>query len=332
MSLNKAVFRPIELAEMVEKVVLDPPTMFPELSHLVQQDNEMEEIAAPLDLYTGPTAEDLRREAAEFMIKWEAEKEAMLEAARAEAEAILNEAKDKAQEILTRGGEESEASKAEAQSQGEQIIAEAQEKAKEIEAECRAAMELAHKEKEEEGLALGKEQGFIEGHAEVERLVARTRTVLERAQAKRGDILLETEQEIVNLVLLISRKVVKIISENQREVIKANVVQALRKVKGKGNITIRVNTADLQLSTEHTKNFIALVEGSPDIQIQEDSSVDAGGCIIETDFGEIDARIASQLAELEAKILEISPIRSRAKPAPSNGLGGLTGQNGNNGK
>jgi flagellar assembly protein FliH len=45
----------------------------------------------------------------------------------------------------------------------------------------------------------------------------------------------------------------------------------------------------------------------------EDTSVDEGGCVIETDFGEIDARIASQLAELEAKILEISPIKSWAK-------------------
>jgi hypothetical protein len=41
--------------------------------------------------------------------------------------------------------------------------------------------------------------------------------------------------------------------------------------------------------------------------------VDKGGCIIETDFGEIDARISSQLAELESKILEISPMRSSIK-------------------
>jgi flagellar assembly protein FliH len=55
------------------------------------------------------------------------------------------------------------------------------------------------------------------------------------------------------------------------------------------------------------------VEGAKSIQVVEDTSVDEGGCIIETDFGEIDARIASQLAELESKILEISPIKSWAK-------------------
>jgi flagellar assembly protein FliH len=94
------------------------------------------------------------------------------------------------------------------------------------------------------------------------------------------------------------------------------VVQALRKVKGKGNIIIHVNMADLKLSTEHVKDFINLVEGAKSLQIVEDSSVDEGGCVIETDFGEIDARIASQLSELEAKILEVSPIKSREKTAP----------------
>jgi flagellar assembly protein FliH len=136
---------------------------------------------------------------------------------------------------------------------------------------------------------------------------------LQRAQDKRAEILEETEQEIISLVLLIARKVVKVISESQRSVVIANVAQALRKVKGRGNIIIRVNLADIKLTTEHIKEFINRVEGAKSIQVVEDTSVDEGGCIIETDFGEIDARIASQLAELESKILEISPIKSSVK-------------------
>jgi flagellar assembly protein FliH len=73
---------------------------------------------------------------------------------------------------------------------------------------------------------------------------------------------------------------------------------------------------DVKLSTEHIKDFIQVVEGAKSIQVVEDSTVDQGGCIIETDFGEIDARITSQLAELETKILEMSPIKSKAKITP----------------
>jgi flagellar assembly protein FliH len=133
---------------------------------------------------------------------------------------------------------------------------------------------------------------------------------------KRQQILDETEQQIVELVILMARKVVKVISESQRNVVMTNVLQALRKVKGRGDVTIRVNLSDVQLTTEHTKDFLQAVESVKNISVVEDSSVDRGGCIIETDFGAIDARISSQLTELEQKILEISPIRTVMKTNP----------------
>ena len=137
--------------------------------------------------------------------------------------------------------------------------------------------------------------------------------MIEAVQAKRQEILDNTEQQIVNLVILISRKVVKIMSENQKSVIMSNVLQALKKVKGSGDVTLRVNLADVKLTTEHIKDFIHQVENIKNISVVEDSSVEKGGCIVETDFGAIDARISSQLNELETQILNISPIKTVGK-------------------
>ncbi len=58
------------------------------------------------------------------------------------------------------------------------------------------------------------------------------------------------------------------------------------------------------------KDFLRLVENAKNITVMEDTAVERGGCIIETDFGLIDARISSQLHEIEEKILELMPIRS----------------------
>jgi flagellar assembly protein FliH len=312
--MAKAVFRPGEIEVNEAKIVLAPPTSFPELSHLAPAESEAEELP-DVEVFSGPTVEDLRREADAFRLQWESEKEALLNSTRAEADLIIKEAEEAAFREVKRRTDEAQSMKRHAQEEAEKILAAAREKAGQIEADSRVAFETERREAEEEGRSIGREAGYEDGKAEMERLVQRTQTVLERAQNKRAEILEETEQEIVNLVLLISRKVIKVISESQRNVIISNVVQALRKVKGRGDIIIRVNIADLKLSTEHIKDFINLVEGSKSVQILEDSSVDEGGCIIETDFGEIDARISSQLAELEAKILEISPIKSRAKIA-----------------
>jgi flagellar assembly protein FliH len=308
----KAVFRPEELVVLPDKVIIESPTSYPDLAHLMQVE-EVEEIPDEVEEYSGPTADDLRREAEMFKAQWEEEKEKMAANARREAEVIIQDAQKAAFQEIQRKTDEGQVIKQQAEEEAQRILAEAKVRATELESEIRQSLEAERKDARDTGREEGRKAGFADGKAEVERLIERTQVVLERAQGKRGEILAETEKEIVDLVLLISRKVIKVISENQRNVITSNVVQALRKVKAKGNVIIRVNMADLKLATEHKQDFIRLMEGVQSIQLVEDSSVDSGGCIIETDFGEIDARISSQLAELESKILEISPIRSSIK-------------------
>ena len=312
--MAKAVFRPGELILVHDKLMIETPDRFTDcqdFSHHHHKEVEIE--IEPEERYTGPTAEDLRREADEFRAQWEIEKQAMIDSAKAAAGDIAQAASLSAEQEKQQAAEAAEALKAAAREEAEQIIAEARKQAEELAAETRKTLETEKAEALEQGREAGREEGYAAGQAEVDRLIARTRVVLERAQDKRGEILSDTEREIIDLVLLMSRKVVKVISENQREVVVSNVVQALRKVRDRGNIIIRVNLVDLKLTTAHTNNFIKMLEGAKSIQVAEDSSVDPGGCIIETDFGEIDARISSQLAELEAKILEVSPIKSKLK-------------------
>ena len=308
----KAVFRNSELVELPDKIVLDPPTNFIELSHLTAVEEEIETLA-DVEEYRGPTVDDLQREAEAFKSRWEVEKEKMVANAKEEAEKIIRDAQDAAFHEVRLRTDEAQVLKLQAEEEAEKIMADARGKIAELENEVRQSLDNEIKQARDKGREEGRDDGYGEGKAEVERLIERTQVVLERAQNKRGEILSETEQQVIDLVLLIARKVVKTISENQRDVIIPNIIEALRKVKAKGNIIIRVNLADLQMATKHKEEFIKLMEGANSIQLVEDTTVDPGGCIIETDFGEIDARIASQLAELENKILEISPIKSRVK-------------------
>jgi flagellar assembly protein FliH len=308
----KAVFRQNELIPLPDKIILDSPTSYPDLAHLKQAE-EVEQDADDVEVYTGPTADDLRREAEIFKSRWEEEKERMFSDARARAEGIIQDAQDTAQREIQSRTDEALLIKQKAEEEAKKIIESAKKKSLEIEAEVKKTLDGEVKAEREKGREEGKESGFAEGKAEVERLISRTQVMLERAQEKRGEILKETEKEIVDLVLLISRKVIKVISENQKNIIISNVAEAMRKVRAKGDVIIRVNLADLKLATEHKQEFTSLAEGVKSIHVVEDSSVDRGGCIIETDFGEIDARISSQIAELESRILEISPIRSSIK-------------------
>ncbi len=308
--MAKSVFRPTEINKSDDKVML-------KLSRNYAPEVE-EEIEEEIPEYIGPTADDLRREAEHFKAEWDVEKQKLLDSTQMEAEQIIKNAEKAAFDEVKRKTDQANVIKAQAELEAQKIIKEAELKALEIQQESEKNRDKVISEAYKEGLTKGSEEGYSSGKNEVQRLIDRLHTILERILDKRQEILDETEQQIVELVILMTRKVVKVISESQRNVVMTNIVQALRKVKGRGDVTIRVNLSDVQLATEHTKEFMSSVENIKNISIVEDTTVERGGCIIETDFGAIDARISSQLSELEQKILEISPIKTITKTTAIN--------------
>lgn len=310
--MGKNVFRPGEVQYKQHKVFLRPPEPVAVRSRGSQGQAELVPVEE-MDEYTGPTADQLRREAEAFKEQWESEKEEMISEARSEAERITNEAEEEAFRRIREKTEEANTTKQEAEEAAEQIrqaaeaekeriIAEAQENAKQIESE---AWQRGQKE--------GREAGIEEGKGEIQRVIDRFHVVLSKAIERRNEIIQESETQVVNLVLSIAKKVIKVISENQRNVVINNITQSLQKLQQKSDIVVRVNLADLEIATKHKEDILKMAERVQTITIAEDATVDPGGAIIETDFGEIDARIASQLREIEDRILELTPIKTKLK-------------------
>lgn len=299
--MNKNLFQPGEIKTKEGEFKLGLVHTFEEPVEEV----EVEEVPQ----YTGPTADDLKREAEDFKVQWESEKQKMLDDAQAQANAIIESAKNAAFEEVKKQTDEAQTIKAQAETEAQKIIVDAREQASQIQAKSEIEKDEIKRNSYEEGLKEGKKDGYDSGKEEVNRLIDRSHKILEAVLNRREQILNETEEQIIQLVLLMTRKVVKVMSENQKSVVMANVLSALKKVKARGDVTIRVNLEDVKLTTEHIKDFTEQVESVSGITVVEDSSVEKGGCIVETDFGAIDARISSQLSELESKILEISPMK-----------------------
>ncbi|MBQ1949405.1 MAG: flagellar assembly protein FliH [Treponema sp.] len=304
--MAKQVFRPneIKVKEIEKKFSLPlihdfaPPPV----------EEKVEEV-----VYDGPTADDIRKEAEAFKKGWEIEKQHMMEEAQKQAADIVSKAQDEALAISQKQTEETETARKNAEDQAAQIIEDAKKEAEQIVQTAHAEEEKIRSEAIEKGFAQGHEDGLKSGEDEINRLTERMRRMLEAIMNRREEILRETEQQIVELVILMTRKVVKIISETQKTTVVSNVIAALKKVKTRGNVVLHVNTEDLKIASANVAEFIKRIENIQGITVMEDSSVEKGGCIVETDFGAIDARIASQLGELESKILEVSPVKSISK-------------------
>ncbi|MCQ2576724.1 MAG: flagellar assembly protein FliH [Treponema sp.] len=299
--MAKTVFRPGETNTPEKKVML------PLVHDYAPVEEVIEEV---VEEYKGPTADDLRREAEAFKKQWEIDKQAMLADARKEADAIIKKAEDVAFSEVQQKQNEIQILKADAEDEAAKIIEQAKMQAAQIVADAEAERERLQRDAYREGYDKGHEEGYEKGKAEVERLIERMHRVLEAVMQRREEILKDTESQIVELVVLMARKVIKILSENQKNVVMANTLAALKKVKTRGEVILRLNVEDVKLTSEHVSEFIQHVENVKGITVMEDSTVERGGCIVETDFGAIDARISSQLQELENKILEVSPVKN----------------------
>jgi len=305
--MAKTVFRPGEAKQTEEKVMLP---LFKDYSPVEEVEEEV------VEEYTGPTADDLRREAEEFKKQWEVEKQKMLTDAQVAADSIVKKAEDTAFDEVKRQSDQAAIIKADAENEAAAIIEKAKNEAAQIIAEAQAERDKQKSDAQKEGFEQGHNEGYDKGVDEVNRLIERMHKILEAVMQRRDEILQDTESQIVELVILMARKVIKILSENQKNVIMANTLAALKKVRTRGEVTLRVNLEDVKLTTQHVEEFIQHVENVQGINVLEDSSVEKGGCIVETDFGSIDARISSQLTELENKILEISPLKTIKRSDP----------------
>jgi flagellar assembly protein FliH len=301
----KNVFRADEILYQSRKIFIEPPR--------VEAPPEEPQSVEPSVEYTGPTADDVRREADAFKAHWEEEKARLLSVAQEEAQAIKKEAERVAFDEVKRKNNQAQKIRQEAEDAAKHLLEEARQQAAALEGEIRGRVEKIEQEAREKGGGEGREQGFQQGQAEVQRLIDNLQRIISAAIERRNLIIEESETQVINLVLLIAKKVIKVISENQKNVVINNVVQALRKLKSRGEVVIRVNLADLELTSAHIADFMKMVENVKSITVLEDSSVDRGGCILETDFGQIDARISSQLSEIEERILELAPIRAKGE-------------------
>ena len=311
--MAKRIFKPFEVKEIGSKVLIAPPEIRPrwqpeegyDKEEKVEEVEEIKDQAAAPETAASPPQPSPEEERMRLLD----EAKRLKDDAEAEAKRIKEEAEDAAFKLMQKSNADARKMKEDAQQESKKTVEEAEKKAKDLEEASKQKAIALLQETRTKAAEEGREEGFAQGKEEMERLIGRLQIVMGAAIDQKKNIIENTEKQLIDLVVLITRKVVKVISETEKKVVVENLKEALKKVGKESEIVIRVNTADLGLTTKHKKAFIAMVEELKNVRIEEDSRVDPGGCIIETSFGDIDARIQTQLQVLEDKIRELVPIK-----------------------
>ena len=309
MAPNKLVFKPEQIALLQESVSIELPDRYKKFQGIEDVDEyEVDAEGNVIEQYHGPTIEEIEAELERYRKETEEEIRQSLEDAHDKAKNIEEEGKAVAFNLIQESKEKAKREEEAARVNAEQIVERAKIEVERMikEAEMRVA-EIEH-EAYQKGYDAGREVGFKKGQSEVRRLIDRLGTIVGQAIDVREDIIAASEKQMVDMILMIARKVIKDEVVERKEVVLNNIREALRRIKDRDRVNIRVNFADLELTTAHKDELIKMMESLRKVNIYEDSRVDRGGCIIETDVGSIDARISTQLKEIEEAIRNAEPL------------------------
>ncbi|MFO7707980.1 MAG: FliH/SctL family protein [Desulfobacterales bacterium] len=149
------------------------------------------------------------------------------------------------------------------------------------------------------GYAQGEKAGSEAVRQRLEHGLNTCDAMLQELENLRRKFQAEIETELVQLALAVARKIVNRELGIAPETVTATVRQALDRVEHADRITIRLNPEDLKLLSEISPTLMA---GRPDAGravLEADEGMTRGGCLIETDSGEVDARIERQFQVIE---------------------------------
>lgn len=196
---------------------------------------------------------------------------------------IYRETKEMVNELISEAEKKAAAIIADAQKQADKIIMQGQKEADEL-----------RKKAYEEGARQGYQESIEKAEQETIIYKEQTLELIARLAEIKKNYLAEHLDDILDLVLMISRKMLNTTIEFKPELIASVVKNVLEDIGDAESVIVRVNPLHVPFLDTPEENL-----QERKVTIEPDPSIKPGDCIVETDKGFIDAQIDEQLHYLK---------------------------------
>ena len=167
----------------------------------------------------------------------------------------------------------------EARTTAKDIVADAHKRAEELVAE-------AHREKDKVFA-----KATEDARADV---MAKASEEIARAKMQAGQILADSEKDIIELACKIAAKIIGRDLQREPEIITEICATAIENARAAQAMILRVNPKDGALLREKRPKLMEQIGRTLELAIRDDADIEQGGCIIQTEFGTIDAQLKTQ--------------------------------------
>jgi flagellar assembly protein FliH len=157
-----------------------------------------------------------------------------------------------------------------------------------------------------DGLQKGEKAGYekakTEYNARVKEIEERLVTVFQSIESSRTSFLLAAHNEVLKIAHCIARKIIDTQISIDGDIVLTVIKKALSYLSDRQEYTIKVSPDDITTVTQKKEFWTSIADHLDKIKITEDSRIEKGGCIIESQTGIVDARISVQMDELNEVI------------------------------
>ncbi|HQI01816.1 MAG TPA: FliH/SctL family protein [Deltaproteobacteria bacterium] len=170
--------------------------------------------------------------------------------------------------------------------------------------EAKARKEAIEMEAYNEGMEKGREEGRKIALKQAEPLFNTLKAAIDELSEMRSSIIERNQEQLIETVFLICEKVIHRQIQISPDIILDTVRAAGRHLMETEEIRLHLHPSDFEYVREIESLLSKKLSGKKNIHIVEDSSLERGGVIIETEFGDIDATIRSQIEHMKEVVLD----------------------------
>ncbi|MFZ5451890.1 MAG: FliH/SctL family protein [Thermodesulfobacteriota bacterium] len=173
------------------------------------------------------------------------------------------------------------------------------EEAQGIVGEARKKAEHIEREAYEQGFLQGQKDGREVGERSLDQQVQQFRDLVQALVREKEELYRRRERELLDLVLLISRKIVARELKLQPEAIQEIIIGGFKILSDTEDIKVRLSPQDYEILEWAAKD-----NWPADVALVADGSIDPGGFIMETASGDIDGTLENRWAVVTKLVQE----------------------------
>ena len=168
----------------------------------------------------------------------------------------------------------------------------------------------AQEEAKEQGYQKGHEEGYQAGEQAVRERFTSSMDALQSLVDELSEVRKKTyplvEREMVTLIATLARKVIRLELKNKEDSIREIVRIAIESVLDRESLVIKIHPDDHKELEDYGQELIQLFHEIKNIEFESHASVPRGNCVVESNFGTVEAGL-DHLDEHIEKILHLAP-------------------------